>query len=87
MRKTLSSCLLVVALCAASGIHAQQPLLSSTERARARDMLNAIKTAVRNDYYDKAFHGLDLDSHFKAAQTKIETAVSPGTFTRSSRRR
>ncbi len=77
--RTLATVYAVAAcLSAASVIPAQQPLLSSTERARARDMLNQIKTAVRNDYYDKTFHGLDLDSHFKMAQAKIDTAVSLG---------
>jgi C-terminal processing protease CtpA/Prc len=68
----------VVCLCAGVVVRAQAPLLNSTERTRARDMLAEIKTAIRNDYYDKTFHGLDLDNHFKTAQAKIDTAVSLG---------
>jgi carboxyl-terminal processing protease len=56
----------------------QAPLLGSTERARAKEMLGQIKSALRNDYYDKTFHGLDLNQHFKAAEAKIDTAVSQG---------
>jgi carboxyl-terminal processing protease len=56
----------------------QAPALDSTERARARQMLNEIKSAIRSTYYDQAFRGLDLNQHFKAAETKIDAAVSLG---------
>jgi carboxyl-terminal processing protease len=81
MRSVCLSCLFVLGVGAVAAIHAQSPpppLLNSTERARAREMLSQIKAVLRSDYYDKTYHGLDLDSHFKAAQTKIDTAVSLG---------
>jgi C-terminal processing protease CtpA/Prc len=41
-------------------------------------MLGQIEAALRKDYYDKTFHGIDLDSQFKAAAAKIDAAVSQG---------
>lgn len=77
VRRAVASCSLVVL--AVGLLSARQaPLLNSTERARAKEMLNEIKSAIRNDYYDKTFHGLDLNQHFKDAEAKIDTAVSQG---------
>ncbi len=57
---------------------AQAPLLDLTERARAKVMLAEIKSATKDKYYDPAFHGLDINAHFKAAETKLDTATSLG---------
>ena len=40
-------------------------------------MLRTIRDAIRKDYYDPAFHGLD-EEHFKAAEKKIDTVESMG---------
>ncbi len=52
--------------------------LTSLEKGRAKDMLNAVKNEVKNNYYDKTFHGIDLDKSFKIAESKIENATSLG---------
>ena len=56
----------------------QAPQITSMQRVQARQMLRTIRDAIRKDYYDPAFHGLDLAEHFKAAETKIETVDSIG---------
>ncbi len=50
--------------------------ISSFDRERARMMLDAIKTDVKNNYYDTNFHGINLDEHFKKAEEKIKNATS-----------
>src|SRR5262245_32986988 len=57
---------------------AQAPALDKTGRQRAKEMLNQVKTAIKNNYYDQSYHGLDLNKHFKEAEGKLETAVSLG---------
>ena len=47
------------------------------QRVQARQMLRTIRDAIRKDYYDPAFHGLD-EEHFKAAEKKIDTVESMG---------
>lgn len=63
-----------------AALRAQQPapLLNSTERERAKEMLDEIKRALRSDYYDATFGGRDLNQHFKEAEAKLETARSQG---------
>jgi hypothetical protein len=61
-----------------AALSAQTPVLDGTDRQRAKQMLGEIKSAIRNTYYDPTFHGLDLNEHFKSAETKINTAVSLG---------
>lgn len=39
-------------------------------------MLATIQAALREHYYDPAFHGIDLNTHFKAAAAKIDEARS-----------
>lgn len=73
-----ASAALCLLLLAPSPTHAQGSTLDSTEKARAREMLGTAKSAIRSTYYDKAFHGIDLDAHFKAADAKIDTATSLG---------
>jgi C-terminal processing protease CtpA/Prc len=51
---------------------------SASERGRARSMLHNVKKELEKNYYDPAFHGVDLDARFQAAEKKIETAGSLG---------
>ena len=74
-RGLLLFCVVSLFACAAA---AQAPLLNATERGRAKKMLNEIKDTLRKEYYDKTFHGLDLNRHFKTAETKLDSAVSLG---------
>jgi C-terminal processing protease CtpA/Prc len=43
------------------------------ERAEGIETLAKIKTALKERYYDKTFHGLDLDARFQAAADRIKT--------------
>lgn len=52
--------------------------LDSFERERGRTMLNTIKNEIKKNYYDPAFHGMDVDARFKAADDKIKQATSLG---------
>jgi C-terminal processing protease CtpA/Prc len=44
----------------------------SLNRERGRAILYRIKEIIKNEYYDKKFHGLDLERHFKAASARIK---------------
>lgn len=50
--------------------------LSGLERGRAKDMLNAVKNEIKNNYYDKEYHGINLDLQFKNAEEKLDKAQS-----------
>lgn len=52
--------------------------LNSEDRSRAHIMLNAIKDDLKKNYYDPAFHGVDLDARFEAADESIKQATSLG---------
>jgi carboxyl-terminal processing protease len=58
------------------GAVAQQNL--NFERDRGRIMLGQIKSDIKKNYYDPAFHGMDLEVRFKAAEEKINQATSVG---------
>jgi len=49
---------------------------SSQDRERGVTMLKAVKEDLRKDYYDPAFHGIDLDSRFKVAEDKMKLTRS-----------
>lgn len=52
--------------------------LTSTDRGRAHDMLNTIKDSVKKNYYDPNYHGVDIETRFKAADEKLKQATSLG---------
>src|SRR5947209_15370709 len=64
-------------ICSVPRARAQQKL-SSFDRDRGRQMLDIIKDDIKKNYYDPAFHGIDLDTHFKTADEKIKQATSLG---------
>ncbi len=49
---------------------------SSQDRERGVTMLKAVKEDLRKDYYDPAFHGIDLDTRFKVAEDKMKLTRS-----------
>jgi C-terminal processing protease CtpA/Prc len=65
-------CLMVVSL---SPVYSQS---LSLDRGRGSDMLKVIKDDIKKNYYDPAFHGMDLDARFKTAEEKIKQASSVG---------
>ncbi|HYW70191.1 MAG TPA: S41 family peptidase [Pyrinomonadaceae bacterium] len=56
---------------------AQQPP-SSFEKQRGQMMLTQIQEDLKKNYYDPAFHGMDVDARFKLAEEKIKQAQSLG---------
>ena len=50
----------------------------SLDRERGVEMLSLIKSEIKRNYYDPAFHAVDLDARFKAAAEKIKQAGSNG---------
>lgn len=52
--------------------------VESKDRDRAQIMLSRIKDKLKDEYYDPAFHGMDLDARFKTASEKIKQATSIG---------
>ena len=49
---------------------------TSFDRERGHVMLRAIKDDLKKNYYDPAYHGIDLETRFKAADEKIKEATS-----------
>lgn len=47
-------------------------------KSQAKDMLKAARAAIKEEYFDPKFRGLDLDARFKVAEEKIEAATSMG---------
>jgi C-terminal processing protease CtpA/Prc len=72
--RLLAACLFVAAI--ASTAAAQS--LSSFEKQRALSMLDQVRDDIKKNYYDPQFHGVDMDTTFKAASEKIKNAVSNG---------
>ncbi len=55
-----------------------QQAASSIDRDRGSVMLRTIKENLKSNYYDPAYHGMDLEARFKASEQKIKTATSLG---------
>jgi carboxyl-terminal processing protease len=50
------------------------PQSVSLDRDRSRLMLTKIKDAIKKDYYDPNYHGIDIEAHFKAVTEKLKQA-------------
>jgi C-terminal processing protease CtpA/Prc len=48
------------------------------DRERARDMVDSIRNVIKGSYYDPHYQGIDIDQHFAAVKTQLETADSFG---------
>ncbi len=46
------------------------------ERGRMKDILGVVKKDVKSNYYDPAFHGIDIEARFKAADEKLDKVTS-----------
>jgi carboxyl-terminal processing protease len=68
----------LLSLLAAAGAATAAEGPSSYDRSRARTMLKTVKNELQKHYYDPAFHGLDLEARFKAAEEKVAAATSVG---------
>lgn len=59
-------------------VRAQDAKRLERERERGLQMLKGTKDLIKENYYDTGFHGLDLESRFKAAEEKMKQAESLG---------
>ena len=50
--------------------------LSTADRDRGHVILRTLKNEIKKSYYDPAFHGVDLEARFKAADEKVDRAQS-----------
>lgn len=46
------------------------------EKGRMKDILGVVKTEVKKNYYDTAYHGIEIEARFRAAEEKLEKATS-----------
>jgi C-terminal processing protease CtpA/Prc len=69
---------IILLLLLATGVlpSGQAPTLDKGERARAKEMLATMKDAVKTIYYDPAYRGIDLNTHFAAAEARLAEATS-----------
>jgi len=72
---TFFAVVLAVTLCPEL-LRAQE--FGSIERDRAKVMLTSVKNEIKKNYYDPAYHGVDLDARFKVAEDKLKQATSMG---------
>ena len=61
-----------------SPIASAQNLAPEIDRRHGQRMLDSIRDDLESNYYDPAFHGIDLDARFKAASDRINHAASVG---------
>lgn len=50
--------------------------LATFDRENAKAMLSAVKDDLKKNYYDPELRGLDIDTHFKEAEAKINKATT-----------
>src|SRR5688572_12078019 len=48
------------------------------ERDRMKEMLTNIKNAVKKNYYDPKYHGIDLDARFQKAEKRLDEVSTTG---------
>ena len=46
------------------------------ERDRMKEMLNNIKNAIKKNYYDPQYHGIDLEARFQKAEKRLDEVSS-----------
>jgi carboxyl-terminal processing protease len=55
-----------------------QQKISDRNRAQVEQMLSAIHDAVKKNYYDPTFHGVDIDTRYQKYEQAIKTAPTLG---------
>jgi C-terminal processing protease CtpA/Prc len=76
--KHFTAFLFILLYLISSAPNAGAQTLNRVEKGRMKDMLNTIKTEIKNNYYDVNFHGIDLEARFKKAEEKLDTVASIG---------
>ncbi|HTR38049.1 MAG TPA: S41 family peptidase [Bryobacteraceae bacterium] len=73
-RSTVAGILVLFALAPA----AAQIQFDKLQRDRARRMLHDLQEGLKKNYYDPTYHGVDMDSRFKAADENLQKATNLG---------
>lgn len=63
----------VLALAGLTGAWRQAPLISGSDEYLVSRMLHDAYEAVRSNYYDPTFHGIDLDARYREYEDKLKT--------------
>jgi len=56
----------------------QQQKITDTQRAQTEVMLTNLRDAVKKNYYDPAYHGLDIDARYKTYKERLIKAETLG---------
>lgn len=80
LRVRLATLAMLISLFAIPGAvqTARSQSVTKLDLDRGYVMLKAIKESLKDGYYDPAFHGMDIDARFKAAEQKMKEAKSNG---------
>lgn len=70
------SLLLLIALCLPLADASAQQKAGRLEIGQWRDVLKNLKSALKDNYYDPSFRGIDLDARFELAHDKMKSAKS-----------
>src|SRR5215207_3580937 len=71
--------LLFLSLCLSFAPHSvEAQKMDRIERERFKSMLSNIKNAIKKDYYDPNFHGINLDERFKVASDRLDRINTTG---------
>ena len=73
----LAACVLAL-MCLAPGRTQETGWKVEESRKHGFKMLKVVKEQIERNYYDKTFHGVDLDARFKLAEEKISQATTSG---------
>ncbi len=79
LRFTYFANLFFILLCVFSflqNVNAQK--MDRIEKDRMKSMLKNVKNAIKKDYYDPNFHGIDLEARFKKAEERLNQVETVG---------
>jgi C-terminal processing protease CtpA/Prc len=79
MRKTIALLgIVAVLLCFGPGAKAQSDKIQPKDRERAKIMLADVHDAIKKNYYDPTFHGIDLEARYQKYREQLEKAETLG---------
>lgn len=56
--------------------HGQRASISSSDRGMAEVMLSQVHDVLKHNYYDRSFHGIDIDARYRTYAERIKAAQS-----------
>lgn len=69
----------LLVFCVCSAVHlVNAQKMDRIERERMKTMLKNIKDAIKDDYYDPNYHGIDLDARFEQAEERLKQIETTG---------